>query len=57
MKHAASIKGLQLEGLLPGVEINASATDFAPTQQLQFMKFTAVRWALFGDVVCGEIGG
>jgi len=31
MKQAASIKGLQLEGLLPGVKVNTSATDFAPT--------------------------
>jgi hypothetical protein len=43
--------------LLPGVKINTSATDFAPIQQLQFMKFKAVRWVLFGDVVSGEVGG
>ena len=57
MKQAASIRGLQLEGLLPGVKINTSTTDFAPIQQLQFMKFKAVRWVLFGDVVSGEVGG
>jgi branched-chain amino acid transport system substrate-binding protein len=57
MKQAASIKGLQLEGLLPGVKINTSATEFGPIQQLQFMKFKAVRWVLFGGVVSGEIGG
>jgi hypothetical protein len=30
MKQAAGIKSLQLEGPLPGVTINTSATDFAP---------------------------
>ena len=30
MKQAASIKDLELGGLLPGVKINTSATDFAP---------------------------
>src|SRR5512139_274951 len=30
MKQAASIKGLELGGFLPGVKANTSATDFAP---------------------------
>ena len=38
MKQAASIKGLQLDGLLPGIKINTSATDFAPIEQLQLQK-------------------
>ena len=29
MKQAASIKNLELGGLLPGIKINTSATDFA----------------------------
>ena len=57
MKQAASIKDLQLEGLLPGVKINTSATDFAPLGQLQLMKFQGERWVLFGEVVSGEVGG
>ncbi|MFX5537755.1 hypothetical protein ABTD88_19310, partial [Acinetobacter baumannii] len=39
MKQAASIKDLELGGLLPGVKVNTSATDFAPLSQLQLMKF------------------
>ena len=39
MKQAASIKDLELGGLLPGVKVNTSATDFAPISQLQLMKF------------------
>jgi ABC-type branched-subunit amino acid transport system substrate-binding protein len=56
MKQAASIKSLQQEGLLPGITINTSATDFAPIKQFQFRQFKGERWELFGDVVSSEIG-
>src|SRR5712672_2372671 len=56
MKQAASIKGLQLEGLLPGITINTSATDFAPIKQFQLRKFKGERWELFGDVITTEVG-
>jgi ABC-type branched-subunit amino acid transport system substrate-binding protein len=57
MKQAASIDGLQQEGLLPGVTINTSATDFAPIKQFQLKKFKGERWELFGDVISSEVGG
>jgi branched-chain amino acid transport system substrate-binding protein len=57
MKQAASIQGLQLEGLLPGVTINTSADDFAPIKQFQLRKFKGERWELFGDVISSEVGG
>ena len=57
MKEAASIKSLQLEGLLPGVTINTSAADFAPIKQFQLRKFKGERWELFGDVISSEVGG
>jgi ABC-type branched-subunit amino acid transport system substrate-binding protein len=57
MKQAASIQGLQLEGLLPGITINTSADDFAPIKQFQLRKFKGERWELFGDVIGGELGG
>jgi ABC-type branched-subunit amino acid transport system substrate-binding protein len=57
MKQAASIKRLQLEGLLPGVTINTSANDFAPIKQFQLRKFKGERWELFGDVINSEVGG
>ena len=57
MKQAASIQGLQLEGLLPGITLNTSATDFAPIKQFQLRKFKGERWELFGDVIGGELGG
>ena len=57
MKQAASIESLELEGLLPGVTINTSATDFAPIKQFQLRKFRGERWELFGDVISSEVGG
>jgi len=57
MKQAASIRGLQLEGLLPGVTLNTSATDFAPIKQFQLRKFKGERWELFGDLISSEVGG
>jgi branched-chain amino acid transport system substrate-binding protein len=57
MKQAASIKNLELGGLLPGVKVNTSATDFAPISQLQLMKFKGEKWDLFGEIISGDVGG
>src|SRR6202171_2869664 len=48
MKQAASIKDLELGGLLPGIKVNTSATDFAPLSQLQLMRFKGDTWERFG---------
>jgi branched-chain amino acid transport system substrate-binding protein len=57
MKQAANIKGLALDGLLPGITINTSATDFAPIEQLRLQKFEGDTWHLFGDIISSEVGG
>jgi branched-chain amino acid transport system substrate-binding protein len=57
MKQAASIRDLQLGGLLPGIKVNTSATDFAPLSQLQLEKFKGEKWDLFGDIISGDVGG
>jgi branched-chain amino acid transport system substrate-binding protein len=57
MKQAASIKGLQLGSILPGILVTTSATDFAPISQLQLMKFKGDKWDLFGDIISGDVGG
>jgi len=56
MKQAASIKGLELDGLLPGITIKTSATDFAPIEQLRLAKFQGDTWHLFGDIISAEVG-
>src|SRR2546423_2954444 len=57
MKQAANLKNLELGGLLPGVKVNTSPTDFAPISQLQLMKFKGEGWELFGDIMTGDVGG
>ena len=57
MKQAASIKGLELGGLLPGIKVQTSDTDFAPISQLQLMKFKGEKWDLFGEIISGDVGG
>jgi branched-chain amino acid transport system substrate-binding protein len=57
MKQAASIKNLELGGLLPGVKVNTSPTDFAPISQLQLMRLKGETWELFGDVISGDVSG
>jgi branched-chain amino acid transport system substrate-binding protein len=57
MKQAASLKNFEPGLLLPGISINTSATDFAPIEQLQLMKFAGQTWKLFGDVISGQAEG
>ena len=53
MKQAASLHGLKLPMLLPGITITTSADDYAPIRQMQLMKFDGTTWKLFGDVMTG----
>ena len=57
MKQAASIKDLELGGLLPGIKLNTSATNFAPISQLQLIRFKGETWERFGDILSGDVGG
>jgi branched-chain amino acid transport system substrate-binding protein len=57
MKQAASLKDLELGGLLPGIKVNTSATDFAPISQVQLIKFKGETWELFGEILNGDVGG
>jgi hypothetical protein len=56
MKQAASLKDFTADTLIPGIKINTSATDFAPIEQLQMMRFKAGKWEMFGDVISAETG-
>ena len=51
------IPGLELGGLLPGIKVNTSATDFAPLSQLQLQKFKGDTWERFGEILNGDVGG
>jgi branched-chain amino acid transport system substrate-binding protein len=53
MRQAASIKGLKLPMLLPGIVINTSASDFAPIEQMQMTRFTGDHYERIGTVLSG----
>jgi branched-chain amino acid transport system substrate-binding protein len=57
MKQAASMKDYEPAGLLPGVKVNTSATDFAPLSQLQLMRFKGEGWDRFGEIISSDVGG
>ena len=57
MKQAAGIKDLELGGLLPGIKVNTSASDFAPISQVQLIKFKGETWERFGEILSGDAGG
>jgi branched-chain amino acid transport system substrate-binding protein len=44
MKQAASLKGVDLPMLLPGIKVNTSATDFYPLQSVQLARFKGETW-------------
>jgi len=57
MKQAASLHDYTVAGLLPGVKINTSASDFAPVSQMQLMRFKGDSWERFGDIMNSDVGG
>jgi branched-chain amino acid transport system substrate-binding protein len=57
MKQAASMHDYTVAGLLPGVKINTSPTDFAPISQLQLERLKGDSWERFGDVISGDVNG
>jgi branched-chain amino acid transport system substrate-binding protein len=54
MKQAASLKGVEVPLLLPGIKINTSATDFYPIQAVKMARFKGQTFELFGEVISGE---
>ncbi len=50
MKQAASINGLSLPMLLPGIRINTGPNDFFPVEQTQLGRFDGEHWVLFGEL-------
>jgi branched-chain amino acid transport system substrate-binding protein len=54
MKQAASVKGLKLDTLIPGIEIRTGADDYAPIQAVQLQRFNGQRYERFGKVISSE---
>ena len=53
MKQAANLKDYEAPGLLPGIKLNTSPSDFRPVEQMQMLMFDGTRWQLNGDVIGG----
>jgi branched-chain amino acid transport system substrate-binding protein len=54
MKEAANLKNFEPDGLLPGIKINTSPTDFAPISSVQLMRFKGETWERFGEVLSAD---
>jgi branched-chain amino acid transport system substrate-binding protein len=57
MKHATSLKDVQLDISLPGTVMNTSPTDYRVVKQLQTMRFKGERWEGFGSIITDDYGG
>jgi branched-chain amino acid transport system substrate-binding protein len=55
MKEAANLKGFELDGLLPGIKLNTSPTNFAPINQVQLMRFKGESWERFGEILSATV--
>ena len=51
MRQAANLKGFVPGGVLPGIAINTSPTDFFPIEQMQMQRFDGKVWVNFGGIV------
>ena len=54
MKQAAGLQHYVAPLLVPGIDINTSATDFYPIQAVQLSKFEGSSFKLFGEVLRNE---
>ena len=53
MRQAASLQGLVLPALLPGVVLGTSAANFHPIRQMHMQRWNGSRWELFGGIIEG----
>src|ERR1700754_771117 len=51
LKQAASLRGVELPLLLPGITVSAGPDDYLPFQQLQLRRFNGKNWIGFGDLI------
>src|SRR5262249_20765463 len=54
MKQAANHQKLRVPGLLPGITVSTSPTDYYPVQAVQLQRFKGESWELFGEVMRAE---
>ena len=55
MKEAANLKNVELDGLLPGIKLNTSPTNFAPITQVQLVRLKGETWERFGQILGAQV--
>jgi branched-chain amino acid transport system substrate-binding protein len=51
MAVATHLQGVRMPGLLPGISLSTSPTDYNPLKQMRLERFDGNRWVLFTDVI------
>ena len=54
LKQATSLNNVYVPGLLPGITLNTSASDYRPIRQLQMARFDGKTWQRFGAIIKGS---
>jgi branched-chain amino acid transport system substrate-binding protein len=55
MKVVANLD-FEIDGLIPGIRVKTTQSDFYPIEQVQMMRFTGERWQLFGPILDSHAG-
>ena len=50
LRQATNLQNFSPTLLLPSITVNTSATDYAPLESAQLMRFDGKNWVLFGEV-------
>jgi ABC-type branched-subunit amino acid transport system substrate-binding protein len=56
MRHAANIRNLEIDMLMPGIKVNTGPDDFAPVKSMQLRRLVGERWQPFGPVIEAAAG-
>lgn len=51
LEQARNLRNVHVNGLIPGILLNNSPTDYAPLRQMQLTRFKGDGYELFGDVL------
>lgn len=51
MRQAASLRGVRVRMLLPGITMDTSEEDYYPIEAMQMMRFDGHEWVRFGEVI------
>jgi branched-chain amino acid transport system substrate-binding protein len=54
MKQAASLKGVEVPLLVPGIKVSTSATDFYPIQSVRLARLKGETFEEFGEILSNE---